>query len=164
MTQLSREVISNTLKKWTNNYSPKQTDKTIEFYIGSIFTATKKKCLHIYIKKETCEDLEYNLVIYPFKIIPIGKLIEEIPGVGLGKVELNSNFTIFDRIIKDENGKRHAKTGYSIRVETIEGLICLLEKIRDKVESRELPEVSQPKLVRQEDLQVLYIKATTQQQ
>ncbi|HBT4799507.1 TPA: hypothetical protein MB324_004113 [Klebsiella pneumoniae] len=156
MTQLSKEEIKKTLQKWTGNNFPKSTDKTIEFYISKKIYASKKRCLHIYIKKETCDDLEFNLVIFPFKITTIGKIIEKIDGIELGKVELNSNFTVFKKMVKDEDGKTLERTGYSVQVSSQDGLVRLLKVIDEEVYSGNLKEVEQLKLTRKENLQDLY--------
>lgn len=156
MTQLSKEEIKKTLQKWTGNNFPKSTDKTIEFYISKKIYASKKRCLHIYIKKETCDDLEFNLVIFPFKITTIGKIIEKIDGIELGKVELNSNFTVFKKMVKDGDGKTLERTGYSVQVSSQDGLVRLLKVIDEEVYSGNLKEVEQLKLTRKENLQDLY--------
>lgn len=156
MTQLPKEEIKKILQRWTGNNFPKCTDKTIEFYISKRIYTSKKRCLHIYIKRETCDDLGFNLVIFPFKIKIIGKIIEEIDGIELGKVELNSNFTVFKKMVKDEDGKTLERTGYSVQVSSQDGLVRLLKVIDEEVYSGNLKEVEQLKLTRKENLQDLY--------
>lgn len=158
MPQLSKEEIKKVLQAWTNNNFPRQTDKIIEHYISKHIYAYEKKCLYAYIKKETSDDLEFNLVIFPFKIEVLGRIIEEIDGVELGKVELHSNFNAFKRIVKDEDNNELERTGYSVEVYTKQGLVKLLEKLDEEVYSGNLKEIEQRNLSKKENLQELYRK------
>ncbi|HDY6703699.1 TPA: hypothetical protein RRD34_005169, partial [Klebsiella pneumoniae] len=77
-------------------------------------------------------------------------------GIELGKVELNSNFTVFKKMVKDEDGKTLERTGYSVQVSSQDGLVRLLKVIDEEVYSGNLKEVEQLKLTRKENLQDLY--------
>ncbi|UYB60076.1 hypothetical protein N6B35_29700 (plasmid) [Klebsiella michiganensis] len=154
--QLSREKIKQELQKWTGNYFPKSTDKMFEFYIGKELTSSKRRCLHIYLKKETSEDLEFNLVIFPFKIKKIFPVIEKTIGITHGKVETHSNFNVFNKIIKDDNGNYREKVGYSILVESEKGLQDFIALLDQEVTNGNLKEIEQHGLKQGENLRDLY--------
>lgn len=158
MSQLSKEEIKTTLQAWTKNNFSRHTKKIIEYYISKNIYAFNKRCLYVYVKKETSDDLEFNLVIFPFKIEVLGRIIEEIDGVELGKVELHSNFNAFKGIVKDEDNNELERTGYSVEVYTKPGLVKLLEKLDEEVYSGNLKEIEQRNLTKKENLQELYRK------
>lgn len=100
---------------------------------------SEEKHNYFYIVDEKSGDRDYIFIIYPFNIIKIGELIENLDKINLGEVRAHSNFDAFLKVEREELEKVNY-LGYALNIETKKSLRDFIKYMRSSIELKVITE------------------------